>query len=336
MTSEIQKSAVSVGIVTWNSASMLYDCLNAVFASDYRPLDVWVYDNASADDTRQIASQFSGVKIIKSEENIGFGAGHNEILRRSNAPYYLCLNPDAVLEPDAINEMVKTIKKYEKAAAVGGKIKRTQDGKQTNVIDSVGLSFFQHFQATDQGSGSIDDGQFGAEAERFGISGACVLYDKQKLQQIAHHFKGRSEFFDEAFFAYKEDVDLAYRIRAAGYQSWYTPEAVVYHARTARETGKSRFGKILGRMFEKPDHINRLSYRNQRLLLLKHLRRHQDPMIQIKTWWYQLQIFAYLLIFETETLLEWGEVLKRWRNIRRKARQMPYSVDPSEIEAWME
>lgn len=335
----LDRPLITIGIVSWNSETVLADCLRSVFLLEYSPIEVYVYDNASADKTLGVLADFPEVKIIKSEENIGFGAAHNAILRRTNSPLYLCLNPDTQIEPDALTEMIKTMTKHPKCGQVGGKLKRIQDGKKTNIIDSVGVLLSQNFSARDMGANEPDTGQFGTECERFGISGACVLLRRSALQAISHHLKGRTEYFDELFFAYKEDVDLAYRLRAAGFSAWYTPEAVIYHARAVREAKKGRFAafsRLTARLFHKAKHINRLSYQNQRLLLLKHLRRHQDPVIQFKTWWYQLQVFVYLFIFETETLLEWGNIIKKWKNIRRKARQMPYTVHPSEISAWME
>ncbi len=73
----------------------------------------------------------------------------------------------------------------------------------------------------------MDNGQY-AEAERvFGLSGALVMYRATALQAV----RFEDEFFDHDFFAYKEDVDLAWRLQHLGWDAWYEPRAIAHHYR---------------------------------------------------------------------------------------------------------
>ncbi|MEK7451861.1 MAG: hypothetical protein AAB664_00830, partial [Patescibacteria group bacterium] len=85
----------------------------------------------------------------------------------------------------------------------------------------------KNFTCTDRGSGEMDKGQYDVSENVFGITGALVLYRASTLQ----HIRFKDEFFDHDFFAYKEDVDLAWRLRQAGVGAWYQSTAIAYHYR---------------------------------------------------------------------------------------------------------
>src|ERR1700758_5361751 len=98
---------VSVTIVTWNSAKYLGECFGSLSAQDCRDLEVIIVDNASNDGTREALKRVDPRwRVIYNQENVGFAAGQNQAIREARANWVLCLNPDVVLSPDFITQLV--------------------------------------------------------------------------------------------------------------------------------------------------------------------------------------------------------------------------------------
>ena len=98
---------VSITIVTWNSARHLRECLVSVEHQDCRDIEIIVLDNASTDDTREILREHeSRFRVIYKSENTGFAAGQNEDVRAARGEWLLCLNPDILLRPDFVSQLL--------------------------------------------------------------------------------------------------------------------------------------------------------------------------------------------------------------------------------------
>jgi len=158
--------------------------------------------------------------------------------------------------------------------------------KQKNgkpVIDTTGLLMFKNRRIVNRGQGDSDTGQFEKQEEVLGPDGAVPVYRKKALDDIAIPLRvfsrevSRSsaqnstgvEFFDENFFLYKEDVDLAWRLRLLGWKTIYTPKAVAYHSRGSGDSmAVTPWGMIRERRKINP-RAKFYSFRNQRLMQLK-------------------------------------------------------------------
>jgi GT2 family glycosyltransferase len=142
-------------------------------------------------------------------------------------------------------------------------------GEATNVIDSAGLVLTRQRRLKARGEGEVDAGQFDAEVEVFGLDGAAVVLRRAALDDIVVD----GEWLDENFVSHKEDHDLSWRVRLAGWECWYVPEAVAYHARTTRGLGSTAYLQAIGEFHrqqaEKSDAVRRHAMKNQWLLLLK-------------------------------------------------------------------
>ena len=125
---------VSVHIVTFNSAKDVEACLESVTAQTFPSLQTRILDNASSDGTPALLER-SGVEVVLSKVNTGFSKGHNDLIRNCGAEYVLILNPDAVLRPDFVAELVKAMDARPDAASATGKLLRF-DGQ---TIDSTGI-----------------------------------------------------------------------------------------------------------------------------------------------------------------------------------------------------
>src|SRR5271168_5347884 len=116
---------VSVTIVTWNSGQYLEECFAALSSQDYRDLDVVIVDNASEDGTRALLRQVETKwRVIYNEKNVGFAAGQNQAIRAARCNYVLCLNPDVVLSPNFVTQLVEESEGHFDAGVFCGKLLR--------------------------------------------------------------------------------------------------------------------------------------------------------------------------------------------------------------------
>lgn len=341
-----ENKVVTAGLVVQNSEKYIIPALESIINQDYENLEVVVFDNNSSDSTLEIIREnFPEIKIIESRKNFGFAKGHNEILSQSKGDFYACLNIDMVFDTNFISELVKSLEEKPIYGAAGGKIKfwdfkvykagSTSKGK-TNFIDTVGLKILKSHRFEDMGQGEMDYGQFDKSREIFGVSGAAVLYRRKSLEDVSFvNDKEEKEYFDESMFMYKEDVDLAYRLQWAGWKTNYNPKAIAYHDRTISFRGKNAL-EIIKNRIKKPKEVNRRSYLNHRVLLQKNFSNAFSSDIKNATSWYNVKVFFYILIFETELLGVWWNIFKMRGRIQKWRKKMPRRVTEKEIERLMQ
>jgi len=340
---------VTVGLLTCNSEGYVAPCLDSLLSQDYENLEIFVLDNASQDDSTEVLkSQYPDVRLLESEENLGFGKGHNRILNSTDGEFYACLNADMIFEPNFISSLVKAATEKPVYGSAGGKLKRwdfkgylensgeVREMGKTNFIDSVGIRMLKNHRFEDIGQGEVDYGQYDDTKNVFGISGAAVLYRRKALEDVAFtNAEGNKEYFDEAMFMYKEDIDLAYRMQWAGWKCRYTPGAVAYHDRTVKTIGASTW-EIIKNRNNKSSKINQMSYLNHKILLQKNYVDDFSLGVKSSTNWYNFKMFMYLSLFEQETLGQWWKLFKLRKKIRAQRETMPRRVSQSEIEKLME
>jgi GT2 family glycosyltransferase len=209
---------VSVTIVTWNSAKYLEECFAALLRQDHRDLEVIVVDNASEDGTRETLKRVDPRwRVIYNEQNVGFAAGQNQAIRAFRGEWVLCLNPDVVLSQGFISQLVKACEAHPEAGSLCGKLLRWDPGHdphQTNIIDSTGIYFTRNMRHLDRGAEEIDRGQYDRMQYVFGASGAAAFFRRSFIEDVSVE----GEFFDEEFFAFREDGDLAWRAQVMGWK----------------------------------------------------------------------------------------------------------------------
>lgn len=320
---------VSINLVTWNGAKYIDACLRSVENQTFKDFSVIIIDNGSTDETLELLNErYPQLKVIKHKENLGFAKAHNQAIHWTKSEYLVCLNQDVVLTPDFLEKLVDFMDKKPMAGVATGKILRLQEDQQTKYIDSLGLKIFKSFRVVDLGSGEMDEGQHDVIDEVFGVSGAVPFFRRQALEEMIY----QQEFFDESFFSYKEDVDLAFRLRLAGWQAWKLPQAVAHHDRTVT-TPANKMTKLLvaKNRRKKSRFANYYSYRNHLYFLIKCL-----PQINLSVLFYELTKLFYLLFFEFRTLRAWRDV---WRNrkqlcAKRKVIWKNKKVEVAELERW--
>jgi len=328
---------VSINLVTWNGKKYLPFCLDSIAKQTFRDFSLFILDNGSTDGTVEYLKNsllpIPNCRLIFNKENIGFAAGHNQALGETESDYVLMLNQDIILEPNFLEEVVSFLDGHPEIAAATGKLLHWDfpNNQKTDLIDSAGIKIFKNHRAIELGAGEMDDEKWDVAREVFGVSGAAPVYRRSALNEVAIN----GEFFDEDFFSYKEDVDLAYRLRLSGFKAWFLPSARAYHDRSARSGGTGDAAAARQRK-NKSAFVNYHSYKNHLFFLFKDV-----PAgvwwrwgYQIK--WYEFKKFVYLLFFEPRTLGSLGEFFKKFFKIwkKRKWIMTHRKADMAEIKKW--
>jgi len=314
--------------------------LESVSSQDYYNLDLIFVDNSDEEDNDNveiIKEKFPKAEIIRAGSNIGFSKANNMIIRRAldiSADYFMALNIDMMLEPDFVSEMVNTMLKNAQAGSATGKIKRwnfldkDSDGRgRTNYIDSAGIEMGKEHRFIDRGQGEIDYNQYNKEEEIFGPSGAAAIYKMEALEDVAYvDDQNRKEYFDELMFMYKEDVDLAYRLQLAGYKSFYTPKAIVYHDRSLSRIGRGIIGIVMGRL-KRGRKYREWSWLNHHIILQKIAGLDYSKNMKLKKFWFGFKSFIYILFFEPYLLKQWLVLWRMRDEIRKRREQLKKRVN---------
>ncbi|MEA2097464.1 MAG: glycosyltransferase [Patescibacteria group bacterium] len=265
----------------------------------------------------------NSIKYIKNKENAGFGRPHNEAMRIMKGDFILLLNYDAILKPNYIENVLKPFCD-EKVGSVQGKLLRynfdknelyrKKENPELNVIDTVGFKMLKNRRIVCIEQGQLDTGQSEEEKEIFGADGAVPVYRKEALEDVklpiieiqnskfnppAGGQNSLYEYFDENFFMYKEDVDLAWRFRLAGWKAVYTPKAVAYHGRGSGDSMAKNYIDIIKERRKINNFAKYLSFKHQRLMQIKNdfpilLFTKHFPWFIIK----EVGAWAYMAVFE--------------------------------------
>ncbi|MGQ0601488.1 MAG: glycosyltransferase family 2 protein [Anaerolineales bacterium] len=209
---------VSVVVVNWNGCAHLQKCLTALARQTYAPVEICVVDNGSTDDSvAWTRAHFPAVQLIQNANNVGFAAANNQGLRQTRGEFVALLNNDAWPEPDWLAQLVAAL---ERQPRVGMAASKMLFAHAPQVINSTGIGLDRAGIAWDRDGGRLDvDVRDGNEV--FGPCAGAALYRRTLFDQVGE--------FDESFFAYLEDVDLAWRARWLGWEATYEPTARVYH-----------------------------------------------------------------------------------------------------------
>jgi GT2 family glycosyltransferase len=229
---------VTVVIPNWNGRHLLPTCLSALEKQSFPDFEIVVVDNGSTDGSVAWTKEsFPGVRVLVNQGNLGFAAAVNRGIRASESKYVALLNSDTQVDRVWLASLVDLA---EVEAAVGMCASKMLFADRPNVINSTGICLDLAGIAWDCRGGEADDRADQEPREVFGACGGAALYRRMMLDEIG--------LFDEDFFAYLEDVDLAWRARRAGWRALYVPTARVLHHHSATAVEGSRFKSFhLGR-----------------------------------------------------------------------------------------
>jgi len=333
-----KKSKVAINLVTWQAEKYLPLLFKSISEQTYNNFSVLVIDNASSDNTVSFLKEYyPQVKIIVNKNNIGFARAHNQAIHWTDSIYILCLNQDVILDPNFLKICLNFLDKNDQIAALTGKILNWDSLKQqpTNIIDTTGLKVLKSHQVIDRGQKEIDTGQYQEITEIFGVSAACAIYRRAALEKVKYNL----EYFDENFFSYKEDVDLAYRLRLTGLKAYYLPAAIAYHNRTAALGEFANNKEIIKNRQKKNKFINYYSYKNHLFTLIKNEFLVNFIKYFSQIFIYELKKFLYILFFEQKTLkalIEFFKLLPQMLKKRRYLKKNIVKIKAKDLSKWYE
>jgi GT2 family glycosyltransferase len=243
----LTRPLVSALIVSYNVRAPLLDTLRAFYSSDYGALQAVVVDNASTDGSADaVERELPQAKVIRLQENLGFGRANNAGLEACDGELVLLLNPDVVVSKDCVKVLSDFMTNTPAAGAAGPRLNRP-DGRPdlaarrsfpsptSALYRFVGLNRLfpksPRFNRYNLGHVPID-----SMHEIDAGTAACLMVRRAAIDQVG--------FFDPDYFMYGEDIDLCYRLRKSGWKIFFVPEAVALHLKgtsTRQASGRMRF-----------------------------------------------------------------------------------------------
>lgn len=221
---------VSIILVNYNGAGFLRKCLNSITeqARDIE-YEIILVDNASTDESQQIIKpEYPTVKLIESNENLGFSRGNNLGAQYAVGEYLLFLNTDTYLIENSIRILSQYLSSHANVAVVGSRLLfedrsfQLSAGHLPNVLvecgDKIRHGFDQMFHALSSG---LNSSLFSKAKEVGWVTGACMMVRKDVFGEVGG--------FDENIFMYFEDKDLCKRIADLGWKVMYCPTTSVVH-----------------------------------------------------------------------------------------------------------
>ncbi|MDA1024602.1 MAG: glycosyltransferase family 2 protein [bacterium] len=334
-------SKVITHILVWNDERYLEKLLKSIDVQTHEALTIRMLDNGSTDDTVKYLQEKAPHYIVsRNTKNEGFAGGHNQLMKFTldhltgedqESTYILIANSDMIWDKNIVNNLAKALDDDKDAVASQPKLLRafgeitdeegTTDVLQSDILDTTGIRTTKSLRMSDRGAGEKDHGQYDDRIDIFAPTGTMMMI---RLSAV-HALMEAGEFYDGDFFAYREDCDLALRMRELGMKSIFVPSARAWHYRGMFGAEKQTWlQRINNRRGQRP-FFAALSTRNQLLLLIKHL--HFDlalkilPAVLIS----EIPRTFYGLIFESMTrkrLLEIpGLFPKMWKK-RKKLLEM--------------
>lgn len=257
---------VAIVVLNWNGLELLKEFLPSVVEhsrSTRFDCRVYVADNASTDTSVEFLRETWGdqIGIILNKENFGYAKGYNVALESLEEKYFVLLNSDVEVTPGWIDPIVDLMESDDSVAACQPKLLTYKDrntfeyaGAVGGYLDWYGYPFcrgriFDSFER--------DEGQYDDTTEIFWASGAALF-----IRSDLFKFSGG---FEEDFFAHMEEIDLCWRLHRMGYKVMAVPSSVIYHLGAG----------TLSKMNPRKTYLN---FRNNRLLITKHIERKNFPL----------------------------------------------------------
>ncbi len=229
---------VSIVIVSYAVRDLLRRCLESLAVQRGASFDCWVVDNASPDRSADmVASEFPWAHLIRSETNLGFARANNLALERARGDFLALVNPDTVLEADALAVLVEAFARHPRAGCVGLALRNADGTPQASchafpgllnlAVESAGL----HRTALKLGYGTATEAPSprGGEGPVDWIAGAFMAIRRRAYQAVGG--------LDEGTFMYGEEMDWSWRARRVGFETVFTDRSRVLHHGGASGTG---------------------------------------------------------------------------------------------------
>jgi len=308
------RPAVLVCIVTYNSAVYLVSCLESLRRQTYPRLEVAVWDNASSDESYALVRAAGDIvhHAYLSHQNVGCAAANNRLLEKHGSEYVLFLNPDALLPPDFIQQAAEVMERHPGCGSLSPRICRYRQSEgrieKMRQLDSTGIVWRRNQRHLDRGSDEEDQGQYDRREYVFGVTGAVAFYRRACLADVAE----AGQVWDEDFFCYREDADLAWRCNWKGWRCLYEPALTAWHVRQVLPRNRRQVAAAL----------NMHSVKNRFLLRLKNMP--WRTQLRLLPWILgrDLLVLGYLPVREPRSLVALWKVVRLTPRFWRKRRRL--------------
>lgn len=208
-------------------------CLETLKKQNYPHFKTIVVDNASTDGSLEyMKEEYPQIPVIALDKNYGFSRAVNEGIRHSATPYVILLNNDTTVDEGFIREMVNAIEKSPRIFSVSSKMIQMH---HPELIDSAGDLYTLMGWAVNRGIGRPIS-NYSNPGNIFAACAGAAIYRRKVFERIG--------YFDEAHFAYLEDIDLGYRAKIHGYINTFCPTAIVYHVGSGTSGSKYNSFKV--------------------------------------------------------------------------------------------
>ena len=225
---------VTIVIPNYNGIAYLGACLRSVEKQEGVSAEVLIVDNGSTDGSQEyIRTEFPACRLICLEKNYGFCRAVNEGFRYAGSEYVILLNNDTEIEPDFALQLLASIQKDRKRFSCQACMIQYHDHSK---MDDAGDFYCVLGWGMARGKGRpVENYRSGQKI--FSSCAGAAIYRKSLTERLGG--------FDEAHFAYLEDMDLSYRAKLAGYYHWYEPEAKVYHVGSGTSGSRYNHFKVV-------------------------------------------------------------------------------------------
>ncbi len=209
---------VSIIILNYNAGDLLLDCVSSIFKSNYKNFEIILVDNVSKDQShKKCKEKFPDITLIENSENLGYCEGNNIGLRKANGRFVAILNPDTIVDPNWLDELLK-VYQNNGDGLYQPKFLATTDHSMLlstgNMIQIFGFGY-------SRSKGEKDKQLFEKFEQIDYASGTCLFTSMALIKKIG--------FFDSFLFAFHDDLELSWRAAIMGINSFYVPKSIVYH-----------------------------------------------------------------------------------------------------------
>lgn len=309
-----EQTTVDVSVLATFDEGTIFDCIRSVMALEHPgPMTVRIREQGGNDAQHELIQQAVAaasprpartVEVTRGE-NVGFAVGHNLAMRAGTGDIVLLVNADADLDPRFLVEALPHFDDPQ-VGAVQGKLTRPAEVEgDPPEIDTLGFTVDRQRRFLPRGMGEPDRGQYDEVVEVFGADGAVPVYRRRALDDVAVPRMAPPdpdlpEYFDESFFIYKEDVDLAWRLSARGWKTLYVPTARASHVRTLRRGKGGGAVAVMAQRRKNPPRAKYLSFSNHRTMQVKNER--LGPLLRDLLPWASFELVQWGAVLVTERL----------------------------------
>jgi GT2 family glycosyltransferase len=234
----VEELSLDIVIVSFQSCSLLHDCLESLRRYPARvPTRIYVVDNGSSDGTiEMVRSDFPEVELDVAHANVGFSKANNRAIRRGTGAFVLVLNPDTRFIESTLDPLIKLMQEHPEIGMCGCRLER-EDGTFDHAAKRgfpTPLGALAHFSGVGRrGNAPARLAQYRAPLVTSGpvdaVNGAFMLMRRAALDTAG--------LFDEGYWMYMEDLDLCYRFKQAGWTVWFEPRITVVHVKAGSTGG---------------------------------------------------------------------------------------------------